>query len=416
MATPFNGKRDFSPERKELLQRLLKQQGFKPSPLEEKRPVQHSDIRTAPLSFAQQRIWFLHHLDPSSSNYHMLSVLRLVGALDVKVLEASLNAIVSRHDILRTTFPVIDGKPMQEIAPTYRFSLVAENLCYLSVVERKEAVTRAAQTEKQHPFDLAQGPLFRVALFQLDEAEHVLLLSLHHILADAWSMGILSHELALFYNAFVNHEVPGIAPLTVQYADFAIWQKEWLQGDVLEGQLRYWTQQLRGAPPLLALPTDHPRQARQRYSSQFYPVHFSADLSQKINDFARQSGVTLVMVILAAFQILLCRYSGQEDITVGMPVANRSRTEFEALIGNFVNTIALRTRLHENPTIQDVLQQVRVNALDAYTRQDVPFEQVVEALHPERDSSRTVLFQVLFTLQNAYKEDELAGMICQPFE
>ncbi|HEU5378050.1 MAG TPA: condensation domain-containing protein [Ktedonobacteraceae bacterium] len=415
MTLPLHKKPELSPERKALLQRLLKQQGITSSE-PEKKPVQRGDDGSAPLSFAQQRVWFLHQLEPASSNFHMLSSLRLLGTLRVDALEASLNELISRHEILRTTFPIRVGSPVQQVGPVFSLPITPTNLLHLAEAEQKQEIIRAIQKDKQQPYDLEHGPLLRVYLFQKSAEEHILLLSLHHIISDAWSMGILSRELSTLYDAFVNGKPSPLPTLSNQYADFALWQRERLQGRVLEEQLAYWTRQLADKPSPLALPTDHPRLARQSYRGHTYTFALPASLSQKLSELCQREGVTLVMLMLATFQLLLCRYAGQEDISVGLPVANRTRVEFENLVGNFVNTLVMRTNMQGNPTFRELLQRVRANSLEAYSRQDVPFEQVVEALRPERDPSRTVLFQALFALQNAYREQELTGLTCLPFE
>lgn len=415
MSLPLTGKSDLSPERRALLQRLLKQQGITPSE-PEKRPVQRDEVDSAPLSFAQQRVWFLHQLEPSSSNFHMLDALRLRGVLRVDALENSLNEILTRHQVLRTTFPLVAGSPVQRVNPVTPLRLVPVDLSSLSEEEQRQEIIQTIRIDKKTPFDLARGPLLRTCCFRTSSEEHVLLLSFHHIVADAWSMGIFSNELSVLYEAFVDGKASPLPALKRQYVDFASWQQERLQGTFLEEQLRFWVQQLSNRPAPLALPTDRPRQGQQPYRGRSRSLAFSPELSQKLSELAQREGVTLVMLMLATFQLLLARYSGGEDIAVGLPVANRTRVEFEPLIGNFVNTLVMRADLRGNPTFRELLQQVRANALEGYSRQDAPFEQVVEALHPERDTSRTVLFQALFTLRNASREQTLAGLTCLPFE
>lgn len=415
MSLPLTGKSDLSPERRALLQRLLKQQGITASE-PEKRLVQRDEVDSAPLSFAQQRVWFLHQLEPSSSNFHMLDALRLRGVLSIDALENSLNEILTRHQILRTTFPLVAGSPVQQVNPVTPLCLEPADLSSLSEEAQRQEIIQTIRIDKGTPFDLTRGPLLRTYCFRTGSEEHVLLLSFHHIVADAWSMGIFSHELSVLYEAFVNGEASPLPALKRQYADFASWQQERLQGKFLEEQLRFWVQQLANQPAPLALPTDRPRQGQQPYQGRSRSLAFSPELSQKLSELAQREGVTMVMLMLATFQVLLARYSGGKDITVGLPVANRTRVEFEPLLGNFVNTLVMRADLRGNPTFREFLWQVRTNALEAYSHQDAPFEQVVEALHPARDTSRTVLFQALFTLRNASREQTLAGLTCLPFE
>ncbi|GCE50445.1 condensation domain-containing protein [Thermosporothrix hazakensis] len=412
MASSRYGRMKLSAEKQALLQRLLQQQGL--TAQTEQKSIQRE--QTVPLSFAQQRVWFLHQIEPTSSNFHMLTGLRLLGDLHVDALEASLNEIIRRHDILRTTFPVVHGLPVQHIGPAYTLKLELVVLVNLSEQEQKQEIIRTIRKDKQKPFHLESGPLLRVYLFATRENEHILFLSLHHIIADAWSMGILSQELSQLYDAFVNERPSPLPPLAVQYADFVQWQQERVQGERGNAQLHYWLQRLSDSPAPLALPTDHPRHARQGYSGHTFSFTLDAALHEKLIALCQREGVTLVMLMLAAFQVLLSRYTGQEDIAVGLPVSNRTRTDFEPLIGNFVNTVVIRADLKENPTFRTILQRVKADALDAYSNQDIPFERVVEALRPVRDPGRTVLFQILFSLQNAYREQELTGLVCLPFE
>lgn len=415
MSFSLTGKPDLSPARKALLQRLLKQQGITSSE-PEKKPVQPGKLDSAPLSFAQQRIWFLHQLEPAGSAFHILSGMRLQGTLHIDALETSLHEIIDRHQILRTTFPVVAGSPVQQVGEPTPVRLEPVDLSHLSAQEWHQEIVRLIRVDKDTPFDLAHGPLLRVYCFRTGPTGHVLLLSFHHIVIDGQSIGMLLQELAVLYEAHVTEKASPLPALTWQYADFALWQRERLQGTVLEEQIQFWVQQLSDRPAPLALPTDQPRRSQQAYLGRTRTLAFSPELSRKLSELARREGVTMVMLILATFQVLLARYSGGEDIAVGLPVVNRMRTEFEPLLGNFLNTLVMRANLRENPTFRELLQQVRTNALEAYSHQDAPFEQVVEALRPERDTSRTVLFQALFTFQNAYREQTWAGLTCPPFE
>jgi amino acid adenylation domain-containing protein len=353
------------------------------------------------LSFAQARLWFLEQLEPGSGAYNIPAAVRLTGSLDVATLEQSLNEIVQRHEALRTTFRMVSGEPIQVIAPVKALTLQLVDLRDLPEATQEAQVERLATESAQQPFDLAMGPLLRATLLHLGEAEHVLLLTMHHIVSDGWSMGVLIRELAALYEAFSTGKPSPLPQLPIQYADFAHWQRQWLQGEVLAAQLSYWQQQLAGSQTVLELPTDRPRPAVQTFRGATQFLALPAPLSQKLKTLSQRSGVTLFMTILAAFQTLLYRYTGQEDICIGSPIANRNRSETEDLIGFFVNTLVLRTDMSENPSFQELLGRVREVALGAYAHQDLPFEQLVEALQPERNLSHQPLFQVMFVLQNA---------------
>jgi amino acid adenylation domain-containing protein/non-ribosomal peptide synthase protein (TIGR01720 family) len=355
-----------------------------------------------PLSFAQQRLWFLDQLEPGNAFYNIPDAVRISGPLDVAALEQSLNEIVRRHEVLRTTFPTVNGKARQVIAPELRISLSVEDLTGLAELEAQ--VLRLATQEFRRPFDLARGPLIRVRLLRLDEAEHVVLLTMHHIVSDGWSTGVLTRELALLYRAFDSGESAPLPDLPIQYADFAYWQRNWLQGEVLEAQLNYWRQQLAGLPPLLELPTDRPRPAFQTHRGASQPFMLPQRTFDLLKTLSREQGTTLFMTLLAAFQTLLYRYTGQPDISVGTPIANRNRGEIEGLIGFFINTLVMRADLSDEPSFRELLKQVREVALEAYAHQDVPFEMLVDELQPERDMSHTPLFQVMFALQNVPME------------
>ncbi|GHO57934.1 non-ribosomal peptide synthetase [Ktedonobacter robiniae] len=356
-----------------------------------------------PLSFAQQRLWFLAQLDPQSAAYNMPHALRLRGPLHIEALEASFLELLRRHESLRTTFALSEGQPVQRI---HSLSGPIVHHIYLeqqNPEQRGQEVLRLANEEARRPFDLIEGPLLRVTLLHLGKYEHILLLTLHHIIADAWSMEVLIREMATMYARYSTQGalIP-LADLPVQYADYAIWQRQWLQGATLQRQEDYWRNQLAGITPL-ALPTDFPHPPEQTTRGAVHTLHLSEELSQGLRQLSQQEGVTLFMLLLAGFQILLGRYSGQEDIVVGTPIANRTQREVEGLIGFFVNTLVLRTRLSGQPNFLDVLARVRESALGAYMHQDLPFEYLVEILHPERDGSRHPLFQVMFSLQQEGK-------------
>jgi amino acid adenylation domain-containing protein/non-ribosomal peptide synthase protein (TIGR01720 family) len=358
-----------------------------------------SEVRARPVSFAQERLWFLYQLSPHSPFYNVPFALRLSGELDVPALQASLNEIVRRHESLRTTFAVSAGQPVQVIAPAQPVLLPITDLHHLTDAPRQAEACRLATVEAQRPFDLEQGPLLRLGLLRLAAQEHVLLFSMHHIITDGWSLGVFVRELGALYSAFIAGRSALLSPLPLQYADYAVWQRQWLQGEVLDRQLAYWKKRLAGVPAL-ALPTDWPRPATQNFRGAGHSFLIPKEISDGVQALCRGEGVTPFMLLLAAFQVLLARYSGQDDIAVGTPLANRSRAELEGLIGFFVNTLVLRTDLSGNPPFRTLLQRVRETALGAYAHPDVPFEKVVAELQPLRDPSRNPLFQVMFALQN----------------
>ncbi len=355
---------------------------------------------TLPLSFAQQRLWFIDQLQPGSSAYNMPSPVRLTGTLDVSALERSLGALVERHESLRTTFAASNGEPVQVIHPVSDFRLPLVDLGALPTDERETEAQRLATEDGVRPFDLSRGPLFRASLLRLAPDEHVLLLNLHHIISDGWSLGILVRELAALYEAHASGRTPQLTPLPMQYADYSVWQRSWLSGEVLEAQLGYWKKQLESAPRALELPTDRPRPPVQTFRGETHPFELPTELGQQLEVLARQNHATLFMVLLAAWQTLLSRYSGQDDVVVGSPIAGRNRTETEGLIGFFVNSLALRARVLDEDTFASLLGRVRESTLGAYAHQEVPFEKLVEVLQHERDLSRSPLFQVMFSLQN----------------
>jgi amino acid adenylation domain-containing protein len=370
-----------------------------------------------PLSFAQQRLWFIDQLEPGRSVYNFPAAVRLKGPLDVVALEQSLNEIVRRHDALRTTFALVDGRPVQVIAPLLTLTLPMVDLRGLRETERETEVQRLATNEARRPFDLAEGPLVRATLLRLGENEHVGLLTMHHIVSDGWSTGILIREMAVLYDAFSSGRPTSLAELPIQYADFAHWQRQWLQGEVLQAHLTYWKQQLAGAPPVLELPTDHPRPIVQTFRGAHQSLQLPENISAGLKALSQQQGVTLFMTLLAAFETLLHSYTSQDDIIIGTPIANRNRLETEGLIGFFVNTLVLRSDLSGNPDFSEVLRRVREVCLGAYAHQDLPFERLVEELHLARNLSRNPLFQVMFVLQNTRLGTlELPGLTLDPLE
>jgi amino acid adenylation domain-containing protein len=377
------------------------------------RPVQQSIPRAArdletPLSFAQQRVWFLNLFEPDSSYYNVSFSVRMKGQLDVEIFRRTLEEIISRHEVLRTTFPSDAGRPVQIIAPSAQAELTVADFSHLPEVEREFRAIELATEKAGEPFDLAQGPLFRANLIKLDIQVHLLTLTLHHIVSDGWSLQIIIRELAQIYNAFSREESSPLAELPIQYADFAVWQRQVLKGKVLDEHLSYWRQKLGGTLPVLQLPADHARPAVQTFRGARQIFSLGRSLTQQIKLLSRREGVTLYMTLLAAFSLLLHRYSGQEDILIGTPVANRNQVELEGLIGIFTNTLVLRTDLSGNPTFRQLLKRVRETALGAYAHQDAPFEKLVELLRPDRDLSRTPLFQVMLNLVNVQQDHSTA--------
>ncbi len=350
---------------------------------------------SARLSFAQERIWFLEQFEPASPTYHIYPAYRLKGALNVAALEESFSEMIRRHETLRTSFVARDGSPTQRISEAQPFKLAVLDLRSLDPATREEEVRGLATGEAQRPFDLATGPLLRAKLLRLAEQENVLLLTIHHIISDGWSMGVFFRELAALYEASA-----ALPELPVQYADFAEWQRTWLSGDKLDGELAYWKQQLAGAPPALELTTDYPRPALQSYQGVTERLMLSKELTESLKQLSQRERVTPFMLFLTAFNTLLYRYTEQNDILVGTPIAGRHLTELEGLIGLFVNTLVLRTDLSGNPAFAELLQQVRRVTLDAYAHQDVPFEKLVDEIQPERNLSSSPLFQVMFDYQN----------------
>jgi amino acid adenylation domain-containing protein len=371
----------------------------------------------APLSFAQARLWFIEQLEPGGSAYNLPTALRLTGRLDADALGRSLNEIVRRHEALRTTFADEGGGAVQRIAAELTLPLRVIDLTGRPEEEREREAVRLSSAEAQTPFDLSAGPLVRATLLRLAAEEHVLLLTLHHIIYDGWSMGVLVRETAALYEAYAAGRPSPLPELEIQYPDFAAWQREWLQGEALEAQLRYWKQKLDGAPPVLELPADRPRPAAQTFRGAALRFSVPRGVSERLKALAREEGATLYMTLLAAFQLLLARHTGQDDIVVGTPVANRNPAEVEPLIGFFVNTLVLRTDVSGRPTFRELLGRVRETTLGAYANQDLPFERLVEELQPERDLSRNPLFQVILALQNAPLQPlELPGLTLSPQE
>src|SRR5262245_7275310 len=361
-----------SAKKQQLVSRLLAKEG--------------AQFNSFPLSFAQQRLWFLEQLTPGEATYHIPAAVRLQGRLDPAALEWALAEIMRRHEVLRTRVATVDGQPVQAVAASAPVPLTSG--------ETDEAGLAAELAQRAtERFDLATGPLWRAHLLRVGPEDHVLLVVLHHLIGDGWSMGVLIRELGALYRARVQGATASpLPPLAVQYADYAVWQRGWLSGSVLEEQLAYWRTQLAGVP-VLALPTDHPRPAAVTNRGGRTAFAIPADVVARARALSRREGATLFMPLVAAWQGVVQRWTGQDDIAVGTPIANRSRPELEALIGMFVNTLVLRQDVSGNPTFRALLQRVRTTTLEAYAHQDVPFERLVEALQPARDLQHTPLFQ-----------------------
>ena len=370
-----------------------------------------------PTSFAQQRLLFLDQLQPGNPFYNIPQAFSVKGPLNIPALRSTLLEIVRRHETLRTTFAIRDGEAVQIVTKNPSLELPVIDLTGLAESERADEVSRLANEEAARPFDLKTGPLVRAQLLTLGPDEHVLLFTMHHVISDGWSMGVLFHEIGAIYEALANQERSPLPELPIQYADYAVWQREWLTGETLENQIGYWKTRLAGAPPILDLPTDKPRPAIQQFHGAKHVRQLPHELTESLKQLSLDNEVTLYMMLLAAFKVLLWRYTNQDDVVVGSPIANRTRAETEDLIGFFVNTLVMRTDLSGDPTFRDLLQRVREVALGAYDHQDVPFEKLVEDLSPERDASRNPVFQVCFALQNATKSRlELSGLILQPLD
>jgi amino acid adenylation domain-containing protein len=381
-----------SPEKRALLALRLKQKG--------------EAFNTFPLSFAQERLWVIDQLAPGSAAYNIPTALRLTGKINLTALEQSVNEIVRRHEVLRTTYRMVDAGPVQAVSPATAASIPVVDLTLLPASEREIETHRLVEEEAQRPFNLLTGPMFRVTLLRLEAREHVLLFTMHHIVSDLWSTGVLIREVAMLYEAFSEGQPSPLEELPIQYADFAVWQRKWLQGEELEKQLGYWKKQLEGAPPVLDLPTDRPRPAVQTLRGNTFVMELPEALSNGLRELSKREDATLFMLMLAAFKVLLYRYTSQSDLVVGIPIANRNRAQTEALIGFFVNTLVLRTDLSGEPTFREVVRRVRETSLEAYAHQDLPFEKIVQELNPERNQSFAPLFQVIFGLQPQAREEE----------
>src|ERR1044072_443310 len=408
-------KDDIAQRRSQLAARRAGLSAAKQQELEKllkERSAEGSTIRVIParpqggpilLSFAQQRLWFLDQFEPGRATYNTPISFRLSVPLNLAALEESLKEAIRRHESLRTNFANDNGQPVQIIAATRELDLPLTDLRSMPQPAREAEARRLAGEHSRRPFDLAEDSLLRLSLLRLDDEEHTLLVTMHHIISDGWSMQVLIREVGTLYNAFCNGEPSPLPELAIQYADYAHWQRQYLQGETLEADLSYWRSQLKDIPPVLNLPTDRPRPPVMSFQGGSKEIIVGQALTDELRRLTDAEGATLFVTLLASFQMLLSRYSGQDDIVVGTPIAGRKWVETEELIGFFVNTLVMRTRLDGDPSISEVLRRVREVALSAQTHQDVPFERLVEELQPERSLSHGPLFQVMFALQNVPK-------------
>lgn len=368
-----------------------------------------------PLSFAQQRLWYLDRLNPGNSAYNCCTVLRVTGPLNVPALEQAINEIIHRHEAVRTTFPEVKGWPAQVILPVQRIPFVVTDLSALPKTKAEAAQQQLVRADVERSFDLSRGPLIRASVRRMDKEEHLVQMTMHHIVSDGWSLSILCREVSALYEAFAAGNPTPLPDLPIQYVDFAVWQREYLQGETLAQQLSYWKKQLAGAPPVLELPSDRPRPEIATFRGATFQFMLPQELSESIKTLSRNEGVTLFMVLLAAFDVLLYRYTYQPDVVVGTAIANRNRRETEPLIGFFVNMLVMRTDMSGNPSFRGLLERVKQMTLAAYQHQDVPFEQIMEMLQPQRSLNRSPVYQVEFTLQNAPVEPlETQGLTFTP--
>ena len=407
---------DLSPEQLQLLyQRLEPKREDAPRTQILPRSREHSNV--FPLSYGQQRYWFLQRLDPETAAYNVPTAVRLIGTLNVPALEQSLNEIIRRHEVLRSSFQVVDGQPVQVIAPELEMKFELINLERLPESEREAEVWRLSAEEAKRIFNLSDSSLLRAVLLRLTEHDHVLLLTTHHIICDKWSNGVFMQELAAGYSAFSNGAKPLLPSLPVQYADFASWQREQLQGEALDKLVSYWKEKLSGAPASLDLPVDYPRAEGRAYRAGRHELTLDKALTLKLKALSQREDATLFMILLTVFKLLLYKYSGQEKIVIGFLSANRNRPEIDDLIGQFANTLVIQTELSHTQTFRELLSFIHEETLGAYAHQDLPFDKLVEELQPERKFGQTPLFQVAFNLQKAPPVNlQLPGLSFTPFE
>ncbi len=389
-----------SPEKKALLAKRLKEKKAAVESFSMRIP-RRSDASHWPLSFSQQRLWFLDQLDPGNSAYNVYRAVRMHGALNVEALRRGLQEILRRHSVLRTIFPIIEGEPRQMIRPVPEVQLPETDLSDFPRARKELAVKRLANAEAHRPFRLDRDLLLRTALLRLGPEEFVLLLTTHHVVVDGWSVAIFFSELAALYDAFAAGKTSPLSEPPIDYADFAVWQRQWAEGSAIQDQIAYWKERLKAAPPVLELPTDRPRPEKACVRGARHYLLYPQELLDAVTALSRRAGTTHYMTLLAAFKVLLSFYAGQKEIVIGTPIAGRSQAELEGLIGCFSNTLVLRTDLSGNPGFAQLLQRVRDVALGAFAHPDVPFEKLVEVLKPKREPNRMALFQVNFRFQNA---------------
>ncbi len=402
-------------DKQKLFEELLKKKGI----VSPQGPVltRRDDPAPYQLSFAQRRIWFLQQFDPKSAAYNDPEAIRIKGPLNMAVMEKCFNEIIRRHRVLRMTFPAKEGQPVMVPHPDERIKLSVSTLQPEPGVSLEDRVLKFVNRFSSRPFDLSKDLLVRVGVLKIEEADYALVMNVHHIVMDGWSKGLMLQELMDIYPAYIEDLPSPLKEPPIQYTDYVHWHRQWMQGKLYESQLSYWREQLAGAPPVLALPTDHPRPHIPSGRGSLEPFSFSTEKYKALNNLARAQDVTLFMVLMAALNTLLFRCSGQEDILIGTPIAGRHRLELEHLIGLFVNTLVIRTDLSGDPGFRELLRQVRKTALEAYANQDMPFEKLVEELNPQRNLSVTPLFQVLFQLQNApMPPARIAGLTITPIQ
>ncbi|MGZ4164197.1 MAG: non-ribosomal peptide synthetase, partial [Tumebacillaceae bacterium] len=396
---------DLSPAQRALLEKRLKGKGLGAvnNQLAQRGIPKRTIDGPMPLSNAQQRLWVIEQFESGNYTYNIPVSVRMKGSVDLVILERCINEVIKRHETMRTSFATVNEEPVQVIAPEVSLTLEVIDLQaqFAALAEREAAANRMAREIAQVPFDLTQAPLMRAKMLQLDASDYVLVLVMHHIVSDGWSLGVVIQEIVAMYTAFYHGQPSPLPELPVQFGDYTMWQRESQQGDALDKQLEYWKQQLSGTLPILHVPTDAPRPMMQTYHGAKYNALIPDRLVKAVNDLSQQEGATAFMTLMALFKVLLYRYTGQEDLIVGTPIAGRSRREIEPLIGMFVNTLAFRTDLSGNLTFRDLLARVKKVSVDAFANQDVPFEKLVDELQPERNPSHPLLVQVLFILQNA---------------
>jgi NRPS condensation-like uncharacterized protein len=386
--------------------------------VEEQRPIERRrEEERAPLSHAQQRLWFMEQMEPGNAGYNISAGLKMIGRVDVEVMERTLNEIIRRHEVLRTRFMEEAGEPIQVIDEWEQLKLQVEDLSYLEKDRMQGAARGIFREELRKPFDLSKGPLLHVRLLRLEEEEHIILFTMHHIISDGWSLGVLIDEVTAMYEAFSGGKESPLNELPIQYADYAAWQKEQLQREWLNEQLNYWKHQLEGAPELLNLSIERERPQTHSYRGAEQRIEIDDTLAKELKLMSRQEDVTLFMTLLAAFKVLLRHMSQTRDIVVGTDVANRNRVETEKLIGLFVNQLVLRTQVNDHESFQQLLNRIRGITIEAYAHQDIPFDLLVKALRPERNLKYMPLFQVMFGFQNAPMPPlNLSDLEISPFE